>query len=273
VVGETKAHFARPYRLLKCERCDLRIPDPPPSGDELRQHYDGYGVYADPLTIKADLERKRARAQRLLSQVRHELGPERASGQLLEIGCGNGALLRNLQQLGNFDCYGVEVDPKSAQAAADLLPGKVFCGMVQDAGFEAARFSVINLEQVIEHVLDTAGLLKEIHRLLAPGGLLLVSTPNFRGFASRVLGLSWKELAPDEHVRMFSPPALRFHLEQQGFTRVRTSTGGVWLVRRRDRKNLLPFRPDHPVTRVVGRVLKSIDLGDNLSATARKPLN
>ncbi|HVK73804.1 MAG TPA: class I SAM-dependent methyltransferase [Kofleriaceae bacterium] len=270
VVIDTKTEFERRYRILECARCRLRRPDVDPTRQQLDAQYDGYGDYADPTWLERELVRRKRTAERMVRKLDRILAPSPVSGRFLDVGCASGAFLWNLSRLSQLDCYGVEIDGRSAELAASLLPGRVVHGQLADARFPADHFVAAYVEQVIEHVPDTVGLLRELWRVLQPGGVLLLGTPNFRGLAAQVLGTRWKEFSPSEHVRMFSVPSLRWFLVDQGFEDVAVTAGGIWLVRR-DRRDLFPFRQDRLITRLLARGLATMRLGDGLSAVARKP--
>ena len=80
--------------------------------------------------------------------------------------------------------------------------------------------------EVIEHLFDTEGFLKEIHRLLVPGGLLILSTPNLNSLANRIRVLCGRPLPmwgafPDDrhgtHVRVLNKTKIVELLDRTGF--------------------------------------------------------
>ncbi|MEO7272845.1 MAG: methyltransferase domain-containing protein [Vicinamibacterales bacterium] len=151
------------------------------------------------------------------------------SGQrILDCGCGAGEYVRALQRLG-AEAWGVEFSPeKLASARGDL----------QDIGIAASSVDVALLNEVLEHVPDDGRALREVHRVLKPGGVLLVFSPNrrypfethgstWRGSTVRVphyvplipyvpLGLSRRVL--DFWARNYWPAELRGLVRQAGFT-------------------------------------------------------
>jgi SAM-dependent methyltransferase len=269
-VLDTRDALPQRHVVLECSRCRLRRFNVEPSAEELARLYDGYQTYSNPSWVADERARRRPVAERLLRKLARALAPAPLEGRFLEVGCASGGLLWNLARISRLDCHGVEIDPQSGKVAAEALPGRVTIGSLEDAGFPADYFTAAYLEQVIEHVPDTPGLFRELRRVLRPGGVVIMGTPNFRGLASRLLGPRWKEFRPIDHVRMFSPPALRWFLENGGFADVRVATGGFWLLDREGRDRL-PVARDGLVARVVARGLGALRLGDVLTATARKP--
>jgi hypothetical protein len=72
----------------------------------------------------------------------------------------------------------------------------------------------------IEHLFDPRAVLTATARALAPRGVLMISTPNFRSFSRRLLGSSWAVLSPLEHLYYFDERRLTRLLEECGFTGV-----------------------------------------------------
>ncbi|MSP15745.1 MAG: class I SAM-dependent methyltransferase [Myxococcales bacterium] len=267
--GDTGALYATRYLLMKCRACGLRFSDPTPAPDEARAYYaSAYGGYASDEQLARDYTQGELRAARLLAKLRRHAGP--TSGRLVDVGCGNGAVVHHLAARSSFDCSGVEVTASSVAAARTRTSVAIFHGTLDEAAFPTGHFAVARLDQVIEHVAAFPALLAELHRVLAPGGLLFVGTPNFAGLSARLLGARWKEVLPYDHVAMFSPASLRAHLARAGFDVRSIVTGGVELVRRPDLTDLAPWAHRGLVGRVAGLGLRVLGLGDVVTALARR---
>ncbi len=254
-------------QVVRCRACGMRFLAILPDAAELEKFYTGYGDYAEPPRLEAAVAARRVQAERMVARLARDgsLG-----GRFLEVGCAAAALLANVARLAPLDCYGVEVDPVSAAAADKLLPGKIRRGTLADAAFPAAWFRAVYAEEVIEHVPDPASFLEEIRRVLEPRGRLILSTPNFAGLGARLLGAGWKEFAPREHVRMYTPRALRRQLELHGFVDVAVKSFGLRLLGH-DRRSRLLLPTTHIAVRATGKILGLVGLGEGLLARARKP--
>jgi ubiquinone/menaquinone biosynthesis C-methylase UbiE len=104
---------------------------------------------------------------------------------------------------------------------------KVFHGELHEAKLPDQYFDVITAGELLEHVFDPAAVLKEMARLLRPGGLLWTTTPHCRGLSGRLLGLNWSTVSPPEHLQLFSVSGLRTLLDQAGFREVTVKTEGA----------------------------------------------
>lgn len=91
--------------------------------------------------------------------------------------------------------------------------------------FADGTFRLVFAGEIVEHLVDTTGFLEDVRRVLAPGGVLLLTTPNLASLENRIrllLGVypRWvdSELAGEGHVRAYTAPVLRRQLERIGFS-------------------------------------------------------
>lgn len=121
--------------------------------------------------------------QRLLSAY-HQAKPF-IKGDLLELGCGEGRGVELLAPLA--DSYiGLDKIKAVISNLEKRYPDyKFMSGVFPPFPFEDNSFDTIITFQVIEHVKDDEGFIKEIHRVLKPGGTALITTPNIKMTLSR----------------------------------------------------------------------------------------
>jgi SAM-dependent methyltransferase len=134
------------------------------------------------------------------------------SGSLLEIGPAFG-LFSHLAKQSGFQVTAIEMD----QRCCDFLRDVVEIDVVQSSDVSAAlddlpQFDVIVLWQVIEHLPDPWDVLSQIAARLAPGGILVLDTPNPEAFQFRVLGHRWVHLDPPRHVNLIPWRLMKDHL-------------------------------------------------------------
>jgi SAM-dependent methyltransferase len=99
-------------------------------------------------------------------------------GRLLDVGCGDGFFLGQLIALG-FECVGLEPSTQAAelcQARVGPLGGRVHGQEIEDY-HPQNPFDVAVCGEVLEHVEDDVGMLAHMHRLLRPGGTLVLTVP------------------------------------------------------------------------------------------------
>jgi SAM-dependent methyltransferase len=166
-----------------------------------------------------------------------------AGSRVLEIGCNPGQFTEILVQAG-YHVAGIDLHPEDRPALWSRLGVEVRRANLEeeplpyaDGSFEAAVFS-----EVLEHLAGSPlPALQETHRVLAPGGLLVLSTPNARSLRERVLLgwrlLTWQSLEPKSefrqrmelrgegrytvHHRLYTAGELRWLLWEAGFADVR----------------------------------------------------
>ncbi|MBI2934849.1 MAG: class I SAM-dependent methyltransferase [Chloroflexi bacterium] len=134
--------------------------------------------------------------------------PTVPGGRLLDLGCGTGLFLYGFRRLG-WETYGVEVSCHAAEAASRTLGLEVFHGTLEEAAFPEAHFDAVTLIHVLEHLPDPVGSLREVRRVLKPGGLLMMALPNVRSVAAFLFRSYWHGLDIPRHLGHFSPATLR----------------------------------------------------------------
>ncbi|MDC7220863.1 MAG: class I SAM-dependent methyltransferase [Spirochaetales bacterium] len=148
---------------------------------------------------------------------------QRVKGPLLDIGCATGSLIRWLGERG-WEAEGLEICSASAERARSGGQ-KVYELPLEKAALSAEAYSVIHSSHVIEHVNDPRSFVREIHRLLMPGGYFLCVTPNTASFQGVVKKEKWRSAIAD-HLILFSARRLKKLLEQEGFRIIARKTWG-----------------------------------------------
>jgi SAM-dependent methyltransferase len=96
---------------------------------------------------------------------------------------------------------------------------RVFEGDVEQAGFAEGEFDLVVSLEVLEHLERPLLHLREVRRVMRPGGQLLLSTPNLRGLSGRWLGVRWRAIDP-QHLSYFTQASLSRALIEAGFRHV-----------------------------------------------------
>lgn len=136
-------------------------------------------------------------------------------GRILDVGCALGDFLVVAREAG-WDTWGVEVSAWASDFARRHNGLRVHAGSLEEAGFPSGSFDVVTLYDVIEHAEDPVGLLGEVRRVLAPGGLVHIVTPNVGGKLAGIFGRRWYHYKPGEHLYYFSPATITKAMELAG---------------------------------------------------------
>jgi SAM-dependent methyltransferase len=147
-------------------------------------------------------------------EIRHL--PATPAGQLLDVGCGSGAFLAQMAELG-WRAQGIDPDPTAVASAREAgLDVRQATLADLDTAEHAEAFDAVTLSHVIEHLHDPGDDLRRIGALLRPGGLLWIATPNLKALGLRRFGQDWLGLDPPRHLVLFTRTSLEMLVRDAG---------------------------------------------------------
>ena len=220
--------FSNYGRVVKCSQCGLVRLSPRPKWNFLLPMYQSTD---DSLYLDEALGRSWS-AWSILRRVERVAG----TGRLLDVGCGPGVLLSVAKN--RWDAVGVEVSKRAAEEARKRFNAKVVEGTLEQASFPAESFDAVTMVDVIEHLPNPGASLHEASRILKPGGVLFVLTPNIDAPVAKMMGRWWWGFRP-AHLNYFSRKTMDQMLVNAGFYPLtswycgRTFSFGYWLSRLR----------------------------------------
>jgi len=193
------------FEVWQCKNCGIAFTLPAPR--DLSAYYpEKYRRY-NPFILNILKFLYRQRVKKWASRFKNP-------GIAFELGCGDGLMLDTLRSLG-WTVIGNERTTQSAYFARHKLGLPVFVGSL-DALKPAPLFDLVFLFQVLEHLDDPAGTLKQLGQFIKPNGKLIISVPNFSGWQSRFSQESWFHLDIPRHLFHFSLASLQFQLRESG---------------------------------------------------------
>jgi SAM-dependent methyltransferase len=202
------------FAITQCQDCGLCYTNPRPSADSISQFYpDDYAPHHK--------SPKRARWWRwpLAGQGRHknlERIPLTGQARLLDFGCGSGAFLLRMHQRG-WNVTGLDVSEHIVQRIRTDLGLNALTGSLPHPELAESSFEVITMRHSLEHVHQPLTVLRAAHRLLVPGGKLIVAVPNIDSLPYKWFGQCWRGLELPRHLSHFTPDTLQLILARAGF--------------------------------------------------------
>jgi len=195
-----------------------------------------------------------------------------AGERVLDVGSGSGVFADRMAARGAV-VTGVDANEDAVRYATETFarPGLAFRhGLLDELGLEAESFEAATCLEVVEHVHppQVDALFSDLHRLLVPGGRLLVTTPNYRGTWPALEWLTDRfgpaaKMAGDQHVTRFHRARLEDFLRRAGFELERATTYCT----------LSPFAAPLSWKLAAGleRLERGLPFGNLLVAVARRP--
>jgi 2-polyprenyl-3-methyl-5-hydroxy-6-metoxy-1,4-benzoquinol methylase len=227
---------ARRYRALwskggahyvRCSECTLVYENPRLTEIELRDFYSAESYFVNPGGEKdtAGYEDYFQQCSPGLLQeyfsILQSHAAKKSSIRFLDLGCGPGGLLDEAGRHG-WNASGLEISrwavEKGRAEGLDIIEGTL-----RDAHFAEGEFDVISMFDVLEHLPHPRDTVSEIARVLRPGGILVIETPNVEGFFVRSLyGATSDMVKPRAHICLYSQKTARRLMEEAGMSLVQT---------------------------------------------------
>ncbi len=199
------------FQIIQCANCTLEYTDPAPSKEAIAPYYN-FPSYISHTDTKEGLVNK------MYHKVRNHTLTQKTNwvqslftghkGQLLEVGAGTGAFADSMSKKG-WKVTALEPDASSRQKALDnynlnILPIEELFHL------EPAKYEVITLWHVLEHVHDLNAYMKIFHSLLKPNGRLIIAVPNYTSYDAGYYKKYWAAYDVPRHLYHFSPLSMHY---------------------------------------------------------------
>jgi len=204
--AETKLWARRTdIALQRCQQCHFVSGEP-------RQHVTAVERYQNYYHTPSPTAPER-RYQQWLARAESIVG----CGNVLEVGAGSGSFIRVALSRG-WRVHATEISESTVLRLRDT-GATVFFGDLASAGYPERFFDFVVSLEVLEHLPTPGECLREMWRITRPGGLLLLTTPNFNGLSRRYLGMRWRVIDP-EHISYFTSVTMSRLLHEVGYKSV-----------------------------------------------------
>jgi len=200
--------------VVRCSQCALVYLNPQPRVEHQEfydeSYYDGSSTKKENADNEDVLEAEKIgvrleSCQAVVDRVMKFI-PE--PGSWLDIGCGPGFLLSQAKERG-WQCMGLDSSPFAPQFARERFGlENVHTGLIEDVDFKGQTFDVISMQHVIEHLYEPLPTMRDILKLLKPGGILYLETPDICSGSALRDGADWLHIKLPEHVLYFSQSTL-----------------------------------------------------------------
>lgn len=212
VTGET-------FEIWQCDDCTNRFTQEVPGAEAIGPYYQSAAYVSHSDTRKGFINR-------LYHIVRnYTLGSKRKlvenisglqKGNLLDVGAGTGAFTATMQAAG-WHVTGLEPDAIARENAKknhalELLSPELLFQLAPE------QFDAITLWHVLEHVHELQAYWEQFHRLLKPGGSLIIAVPNYTSYDAGYYKENWAAYDVPRHLYHFSPKGMKRLGTAKGFT-------------------------------------------------------
>lgn len=225
--GSELAAVLEPFSLFRCEKTGFIYANPRLRPQAAAEYFSSdavtryFEVVEAPESIVFRQKNNYEPIARFLTERLH------AKSRLIEIGCGGGAFLEVLRNIGKFDVSGIEIADGAVPfwKRRDLPVHKM---VLED--FDTTKvpeFDIVLMWSVMDHFCDPLLALRKCNGMLRLGGFIFIGNVNTDGFDHQCLGFDSATFSPPGRVNYYNKRSLARHLELAGFEIVDIATPGV----------------------------------------------
>lgn len=207
------------FRFVRCLSCGLAYQNP-------RVPLDRIGAYYDDTYIAHRKKRNWGVLTPLFERAMHKLDTDKAAivsryvplgsgSEVLDVGCAVGTFLAHVREQHGASVTGL--DFKDLSSADTLRHVEFHCGLFYEANLAANRFDLVTMWHFLEHDYDPMRSLATAHRVLKPGGTLVVEVPRLDSRTFSWFGDRWPGLQAPQHTVLYDRETLLRAVRTCGF--------------------------------------------------------
>ncbi|MEQ6168370.1 class I SAM-dependent methyltransferase [Ekhidna sp. MALMAid0563] len=194
------------FALVKCDKCSLVFTNPRPEQSSLPDYYqsDQYISHTDKGNSLINFIYKLVRKYTITRKIKLIDKLNRGSGSLLDYGCGTGDFIKAANKKG-WHAYGYEPDKDAKNIASAKNPDKILDKIENHNG----PFDIITAWHVIEHVSELNKTIKNLKKILAPDGHLIIALPNHKSYDAAYYKEFWAGYDVPRHLYHFDQESIK----------------------------------------------------------------
>lgn len=205
------------FPVWLCDNCGLKFTQDVPEQDQIGRYYQSEAYVSHTDTNEGIINKLYHSIRKItISQKRKMVMTEtgKKSGRILDIGCGTGAFLYEMQGAG-WDVVGLEPDDTAASIARTKHklnprnPQELF-------SLDASSFDSITMWHVLEHVHTLDEYVAQLNKLMSDKAVLFVAVPNYTSQDAAHYGTAWAAYDVPRHLYHFSPNSMKALMERHG---------------------------------------------------------
>jgi SAM-dependent methyltransferase len=172
--------------IRRCVSCGVAFRENLVSGDAATEMYEDDSYLDQPYFERLKVGSSRDVEPWLVyERVLRRLESLTRNRSLLDVGASYGAFLELARERG-WQVSGVELSTKAAAYAATARQLELHVGTLEQSALPLNHYGAVTMWDVVEHLDDPLRTLREVHRVLAPGGVLVIFTINQKSLINRV---------------------------------------------------------------------------------------
>lgn len=194
------------YQIVRCNNCHLVRSTPTADTKTLNKLYE-----KSLLTYDNEIKLLKETYLKSLEPLLKELPKD---SHILEVGCGNGFILEELQRKGFKNVFGVEPSKNATQKSKIK---NIKTSILKESLYKKNTFDLIFFFQTFDHIPNPNSFLKTCHQILKPGGKIFAFNHNINSLSSRLFGEK-SPIIDIEHTFLYSPQTIKAIFKKNKFS-------------------------------------------------------
>lgn len=211
------------FDFVRCSKCTLIYVNPRIKEKEVIKYYNS-DVSSNTRAINFLSSPKQQEVDKeLYVELFNKIKDRAPNGKILDVGCSFGLFLNMAKDLG-YEVLGLELNEVAAKYGREKYGITIEPKLLEECDFPDESFDVVAMFGLIEHLFDPVKAVKEVKRILKPGGLFIGRCPNVQAFVFMVLHELGRTFTGRIHLSYFSEKTLKYLFNKTGFTDVELET-------------------------------------------------